>query len=275
MREVYKQGKTLSSHAAFAKRQLAATKTTAPTQLNTPPKPRGPRAPPVPRHPRLNPHPRITHNPQQPLLPQGPNSDSLVHHVFTHLETEALRILDVCATILYPDIDQFCAIGTSSTRATDALPGVYPSLPASDDDTDIENTENISEEPVAADPMTTSQMYSATVDTVAERMLADLTPSTMLMMMTMLNHGPGVGVLVGSVSEDASAVVPQESNFVDTSVIEQPSYSNEMVDVPIVLSQDVESEDSVHDDDYEVIPSFTENHHIDSDESMDEDWEHI
>ncbi|KAJ3018577.1 UNVERIFIED_CONTAM: hypothetical protein HDU68_011083 [Siphonaria sp. JEL0065] len=253
MREVYKHGKHLSHHAHATKRfsdlSLKQTPSIRNRSLKTPFRPQPPQNN---NNHQNNAQPRTSRRtvtaPVALKAIEYPSPSTNFLSAFTRLEEEALRILNMCSTILYPDIDQYCAIGAAASsfdtnRATQ-LPGLYPLeidtatyytvQKSATDKTDDEKDQIVSDESaLLVDEMTPSELYSATVDTVAEKLLTDLSSSTMLMMMTMLSRGPGVGVLAGS----------ECSGGVETDEVEQTMGPQVTVDVPVVNHDDLESVD--------------------------------
>jgi len=270
MREIYKQGKVLtSSHATAAKRitQLPPKAAKSAPSSQRAQKLHNHYAHQVPRHPTPSRtaqlQSRLTARLQYPV--QGVSDQ--VTNTFARLEDDAIKNLNSCSTGPYPDIDEYCMIGQMKDNycaSSNFMLGVYP--PVSDNK---EKDTQVIPAAVVPDEMTPSEMYSATVDTLAKRLLTDLSTSTMLMMVTMLTNGPGVGVLAGNespVNSTKVAVVPEydESCLVEEDLHEQPH--NDMVEVPIVTAEDAESVDD--DGDFEVIHNY--GFEIDED-----DWEQV
>ncbi|KAJ3026701.1 UNVERIFIED_CONTAM: hypothetical protein HDU68_005202 [Siphonaria sp. JEL0065] len=261
MREVYKHGKHLSRHHAqsakrFSDLSLKQTPAIRNRSLKTPFR----HEPPQNNNNHQNnaqPH-TFRHAVTAPVALKAleyPSPSTNCLSAFTRLEEEALRILNMCSTMWYPDIGQYCAIGAAASscdtnRATQ-LPGLYPleidtatyytvQQPTIDNNVD-EKDQIVSDEiALLIDDMTPSVIHSPTVDDiVAEKLLTDLSSSTMLMMMTMLSHGPGVGVLAGS---EYSCVVETEEEE-SLANIEQTLDPQLIIDVPVVNHDDLESVD--------------------------------
>ncbi|KAI9332852.1 hypothetical protein BDR26DRAFT_898783 [Obelidium mucronatum] len=260
MREIYKHGKHFCRSNTATKAAKRAPPPSAHAHTRHPHTHAGrPAAARTPPPPRLR-HRRAIDAAPVPPAPAPP-------HVFARLEEEALRILKVCSAVLYPDIDSYCAIGDRATHmySTDTN---YTNNARHQPDIPDQMVSDTSAALLLTDEMSSSELYSATVDTVAEQMLTDLSSSTMLMMMTMLNRGPGVGVLAGS--ELLSSLCSRQRII----------FEARLIDVPVVHLTDVDVESTDEDtEDYEVIHNsgfdLEEERDVESVDQEEDGWEHL